>query len=98
MNKRQAKKAFKKKYGITPQRAADILSEAVSALSESIPRIAEYMAKALDMFAKELPKAIKRIAENITYIDSEEYLFLNNTDYKISEDDYEEADNNNSLL
>ena len=62
MNKRQSKKAFKKKYGINPEQAVKILFELdiegmINKLTEAIAKLP----KAISDYIEENPELIERI-------------------------------------
>lgn len=57
MNKRQAKKAFKKKYGMNPDEAAKLLNEI------DFTKIVQQATEAFNDFAKKLPEILDVMAK-----------------------------------
>ena len=53
MNKRQAKKAFKKKYGINPSKAAKLLNKL------DINKVMQQAAEVINKFAEQLPEKLR---------------------------------------
>ena len=54
MNKRQAKKAFKKKYGMNPGEAAKLLNET------DFTKVMQQVTEAINDFAKKLPEILQK--------------------------------------
>ena len=59
MNKRQTKKAFKKKYGINPGEAAKLLNEV------DFTKVMQQVPEAINEFAKKLPEILDGMAKTI---------------------------------
>lgn len=59
MNKRQAKKAFKKKYGMNPGEAAKLLNEI------DFTKVVQQVTEAINDFAKKLPEILDGMAKTI---------------------------------
>lgn len=53
MNKRQVKKAFKKKYGINPSKAAKLLNKL------DINKVMQQAAEVINKFAEQLPEKLR---------------------------------------
>ena len=53
MNKRQAKKVFKKKYGINPSKAAKLLNKL------DINKVMQQAAEVINKFAEQLPEKLR---------------------------------------
>lgn len=53
MNKRQAKKAFKKKHGINPSKAAKLLNKL------DINKVMQQAAEVINKFAEQLPEKLR---------------------------------------
>ena len=58
MNKRQAKKAFKRKYGMNPEEAAKLLNEI------DITKVMQQVTEVINDFAKKLPEILDGMAKN----------------------------------
>lgn len=70
MNKRQAKKAFKKKYGVNPNKAEELLQqmdwqEIGLRVAESVNETMRQLAECLVEFAEWLPTALEELTEEL---------------------------------
>lgn len=59
MNRRKAKKAFKKKFGVNPQEAAKIIIKVIKVIKERIDMI-ENMAKTLFDYAEKKAEELEK--------------------------------------
>ena len=79
MNKRQAKKAFKKKYGMNPGEAAKILNKL------DINKIVQQIAEAFNKIAQQIAEAFNKIAQQTAEILQQHKEERNNTTVTIIE-------------
>ena len=65
MNKRQAKKAFKKRYGCTPKQASELLVKIIPWIQDTFPAIlseaCETLINALDSFTNGLRDMMEKL-------------------------------------
>lgn len=65
MNKRQAKKAFKKKYGMTPKQAQQLFDKVYN---EAAPTLIQHLCDGINDIFKQLSDALPDIIESINSV------------------------------
>lgn len=65
MNKRQAKKAFKKKYGMTPKQAQQLFDKVYN---EAVPTLTQHLCDGINDALKQLFDALPGIIESINSV------------------------------